>query len=61
MIEAGLPTGDQLERVSLIPAAEKRAALVAERFRQAELDTPARSRLVDVDDAKSHMVDPPEA
>jgi hypothetical protein len=61
MIEAGLPTRDQLERASLIPAAEKRAALVAESFRQAELDTPARSRLVNVDDAKSDMVDPPEA
>jgi hypothetical protein len=61
MIEAGLPPRDQLERVSLIPAAEKRAALIAERFRQAELDTPARSRVVDVDDAKTYMVNPPEA
>jgi hypothetical protein len=61
MIEAGLLTRDQLERVSLIPATEKRAALVAESFRHAELDTPARSCLVDVDDAKSDMVDPPEA
>jgi hypothetical protein len=61
VVEARLPALDQLERVGLVAAAEEGAAVLPEALGEAELDAPARHRLVEVCDPQADVVDPAEA
>jgi hypothetical protein len=61
MIEAGLGPLDQLERVWLVPAAEKRAIPVAGGLGQAELDAPAGSRLFEIRNTETDVINAAEA
>jgi hypothetical protein len=56
MIEAGLGPLDQLERVWLVPAAEKRATSVTGRLGQAELDAPAGSCLFEIRNTETDVI-----
>jgi hypothetical protein len=61
VVEPGLSVLDQLEGVRLVTAAEVYAPLIAAGLGETELDTPPGSRLVQIVDAQSDVVDPAEA
>ena len=58
MVEAGDVVLDELERVGLIAAAEKRARILPAAFGEAELDAPARDGLLEICHPQTHVVDP---
>jgi hypothetical protein len=61
MIEARLLAFDELERIRLVPAAQKRPPSVAPALRESELDAPAGDGLVEVGDPEADVVNAAES
>jgi hypothetical protein len=60
MVEARLSL-DELERIRLVAAAQKRAPAVTAALRESELNAPARHRLIEVGDPQTDVVDAAES
>jgi hypothetical protein len=56
VIEAGLGPLDQLERIRLVAAAEKRVIPVAGGLGQTELDAPAGSCLIEIRNTETDVI-----